>query len=139
MSRVGITGVKKLGDLIRERRYFVSIGANETDVPRSSNDYIISVDVTLIPKAIEDSDVRSFHLKLSLPEVYGMVVCNNAFFFHPKEVNNVTLSDVIDSTLRTFLVSPEDVLFFSHDSASYMAPAAKRLRCVHIWLFGTTK
>ena len=45
-----------------------------------------------------------------------------------QEVNNVTLSDVIDKILREFLVNPEDVIFLSHDSASYMSIAAARLR-----------
>ena len=44
-----------------------------------------------------------------------------------QEVNNITLSDVIDKTLREFLVNPEDVIFFSHDSASYISPVAARL------------
>lgn len=40
----------------------------------------------------------------------------------------MSLSDVIDKVLREFLVHPEDVVYFCHDSASYMAPAAERLR-----------
>lgn len=62
-------GVKKLGDLFRERNHFICIGADETDDARASNDYIITVDVTLIPKAMDDFAVKSFHLQLSFPEV----------------------------------------------------------------------
>ena len=45
-----------------------------------------------------------------------------------QEVNQVTLSDMIDATLRNFLAHQEDVIYFCHDSASYMGPAAERLK-----------
>lgn len=45
-------------------------------------------------------------------------------FTFPQEVNQITVSDVIDKVLREFLVSPEDVIHFCHDSAPYMSPAA---------------
>lgn len=76
----------------------------------------------------EDLKVQAFHL---------------AFGF-PKEVNHITLSDLMDKVclfpmlsficflfpkvLRDFCINPEQVHYFMHDSASYMEPAAKRMR-----------
>lgn len=37
-------------------------------------------------------------------------------------------SNCFHQVLREFCVKPEDVLYFMHDSASYMAPAATRMR-----------
>lgn len=39
-------GVRKLSDILREDRWFIAIGADETADPRSSNDYIVTVEVS---------------------------------------------------------------------------------------------
>ena len=38
------------------------------------------------------------------------------------------VSDMLDPAMCEFLVHPDDVIYFCHDSASYMAPTAERLR-----------
>ena len=58
-----------MGDLLRERTHYISLGADESDDPRCTTDYMVTIDVTLIPKAIEDLNVKTFHLSLVFPEV----------------------------------------------------------------------
>lgn len=56
---------------------------DETDDPRPLNEYIVTVEVLLIPKVQNENDgtdVRSFHLKLDFP----------------KAVNNEDLSVAVD-------------------------------------------
>lgn len=47
LPKVWKEGVRKLGDLIRDGEWFVAICADETDDPRSDNDFIVTVDVCL--------------------------------------------------------------------------------------------
>ena len=65
-----VAGQKRLQDIIREGKFFIGIGVDETDDPRPSNEYIVTVECLLIPK-IESSDsadnARRFHLKLEFP------------------------------------------------------------------------
>lgn len=46
-------GLRKLQDKIRDGAYFVSLSTDETDDPRSTNDYIVAVEITLIPKIVD--------------------------------------------------------------------------------------
>ena len=63
-------GIKKLGDIFRERAYYVCLSCDETDDPRASNDYIVTIDVALLPKAAqEQAEPRFFNLQLHFPEV----------------------------------------------------------------------
>ena len=81
LPKVHTEQVKKLQDIVRNGSYFVAIGADETDDPRPSNAYIVTVEVQLLPKEItEDYCVKTFHLQLEFPT----------------EVNNETLSTTID-------------------------------------------
>ena len=74
--------MKKLGDLLRERTHYISLGADESDGPRCTNNYMVTIDVTLIPKAIEGLNVKMFHLSLVFPEVCQCHVpmCIDEFF-----------------------------------------------------------
>lgn len=69
LPKVLADGVRRLGDMFRERKHYICVVADETDDPRTSNDFVVSVDVSLIPKDVNDSDVKSFHLQLCFPEV----------------------------------------------------------------------
>ena len=57
--------------MIKTGKYFVSIGANETDDARPMNDYILTVDCVLIPKitsADDEAEIQNFHLGLQFPD-----------------------------------------------------------------------
>ena len=98
--------------IIRERRHYVCIFADETNDPRPTVDYQLGIGVLLVPKEDTESvGILSFHLDLQFPT----------------EVNNVTVSDAIDEVLRSFHVHVDDVCLFVHDSAAYMGKAADRL------------
>lgn len=93
--------------------FFVAVGCDETDDPRSRNEYILTVEIMLIPKQLVDvSNIKTFHLGLQYPEA----------------VNGSTVALAIDRALREFLIRPEDVHYFVHDSAPYMASAAGKLQ-----------
>ena len=94
---------------------FVAIGCDETDDPRPSNDYIVTVEVNLILKIQgpdADTQVQSYHLQLEVP----------------------SLSIVHVQVLRAFYIQPLDVHYFIHDSAPYMGPTAERMRTIFGYL-----
>ena len=64
------SGVRKLANIFREHNQCVCIGVDETDDSRPSNEYILIMEVLLVPKVADAStptDVRKFHLKLEFP------------------------------------------------------------------------
>ena len=66
------SGVRKLANIFRERNHYVCIGVDETDDHRPKNEYILTMEVLLVPKVADAStptDVRKFHLKLEFPSV----------------------------------------------------------------------
>ena len=82
-------------------KFFVAVGCNETDDPRSRNECILTVEIMLIPKQLVDvSNIKTFHLGLQYPEA----------------VNGSTVALAIDRALREFLIRPEDVHYFVHVS-----------------------
>lgn len=118
-------------DLIRTNDHYIAIQCDESDDPRPVNGYVLTLDLTLIPKvtsADDKLDVQTFHCKLDFPSA----------------VNGESLSVFIDQVpqdptlffweispfqgLRELYVQPKDVIYFIHDSASYMNPAAERLK-----------
>ena len=65
-----VSGLKKLKEIASSGQYFVALECDETDDPRPSNDYIVTVDVYLFPKVSkpeDSSDVMKFHVKVSFP------------------------------------------------------------------------
>ena len=85
-----LAGIKKLQDIIRSESYFVCLGVDETDDPRPTNEFIVTVEVLLIPKvqaADQSLNCKLFHLKLDFP----------------KAVNNEDLSVAIDQVLLSCL------------------------------------
>jgi len=97
---------------IRQRLHWIVVFADESDDPRPSEQYQVAINLMLIPKDVGDQSVQAFHLDLVFPD----------------EVNNVTMSDAIDSVLRVYHVNCEDLRLFVHDSAPYMNPSAERLK-----------
>ena len=124
------SGIKQLGNIFREKKHYICIGLDETDDPRPTNEYILTLEVLLIPKICDENDsmeTRSFHLKLEFPSVCirghgSLSLLFMTVFF--QEVNQSSVADILDKVLREFLIVPEDVIYFCHDSASYMSPAA---------------
>ena len=71
LPKVAARGIERLRELIKTGQYFVSIGADETDDARPTNDYILTVDCVLIPKiktADDDVAIQNFHLGLQFPD-----------------------------------------------------------------------
>ena len=65
------SGVEKVRDLVRHGNYYVALGMDETDDPRPTNDFILCIEVILIPKikeATDDSGIKKFHLGLRFLE-----------------------------------------------------------------------
>ena len=101
------------------------IFADESDDPRTNEEYQLAINVLLLPKEFksESAGELAFHLDLKFPD----------------EVNAVTVSDAINSVCRDFHVAQSDVRLFVHDSPPYMVAAAERFKsvkgysnCVHL-------
>ena len=124
--------VKKLKRIIEDGSWFVCLSADETDDPRSCNEYIVTVDCTLIPRiasAEADTNVKPYHLEMKFPKAMNTETMSSTidevygFFFAPSPFAEFQV-------LRSFNIQPGDVHYFVHDSAPYMGPAAERLRTV---------
>lgn len=108
-------GIRKLQDTVRSDQYYVAIVCDESSDPRPDNNFCVTLDLTLIPKvtqADQKCDIESCHVKFDFPE----------------QVNHETMSSLIDQGLRELYIQPRDVIFFRHDSASYMAPTGERMQ-----------
>lgn len=70
--------VKKLKRIIEDGSWFVCLSADETDDPRSCNEYIVTVDCTLIPRiasAEADTNVKPYHLEMKFPKAMNTKTC----------------------------------------------------------------
>ena len=45
LKKVWNEGTRKLANLIRDGNWYIVLGTDETDDPRSNNDYIVTIDV----------------------------------------------------------------------------------------------
>lgn len=84
-------GIKKIRHIIHQGSFFFAIGVDETDDPRPSNEYLLTVELLLIPKIekVDDSiDVQRFHLTLDFPT----------------EVNSDTIAGALDKVCAVHLL-----------------------------------
>lgn len=83
--------------MVASGKYFFAIEADETDDPRTSNEYLVSVAVNFIPKIEtpkDSTEVHRFHVMLDFP----------------KEVNGETISSTIDKVFFSFSNVPASCL-----------------------------
>lgn len=83
LRKVHDEGVRLLQDVVRSGKYYVAIESDETDDPRANNAFIVTVDVSLIPKVDSESgehSARKFHIQLQ----------------YLQKVDHETLSQAID-------------------------------------------
>ena len=129
LDAIFFAGIKLLQDKIRQGNFFFAIGVDETDDSRPSNGYVLTVELLLIPKVINadvDVEPEPFHLSLEFPPAVNTettALCLDKvydFFQSPLHVGA--------QVLRSFFIQPADVHYFVHDSASYMNPAAEKMR-----------
>ena len=78
-----LLGIKKLQEVISNGEYFVALESDDTDDARVGNEYLVTVDMCLIPKVSKadgNVDIQKFHVKIDFP----------------KQVNGDTMSVCID-------------------------------------------
>lgn len=72
LPKVHAAGQKRLREIIDNGSFYFAIGVDETDDKRPSNDFIVTTELMLIPKVVDQesakADVQTFHLQLEFPE-----------------------------------------------------------------------
>lgn len=107
LPKVHSDGVKKLQDIIRHGHFYCAIGIDETADARVSNDFMLTVELVLIPKVAtpdDDTAVRRFHLSLEFPsEVNNQTIALALDKVRPynRSVSHSTLPTGIEELLHT--------------------------------------